>query len=255
MDVTNHAQALVGRNASTAADGRIDVTALTDTQLASVSGAPRIGAPAGADGVPVTFGVDGSYQQLSLDTSADAHVEDGARVRSVAGVAVVGTERTALLANNNRSGAADFGVAGALTLVVGTTQALGYLEDGARVVTAGDLVIGASNDTVVVATGTLNQDGGPIAIGAGAIVISARLELSVATPTAAPHPNPPRPCRASTPAATSWCRPTRLCWWPVSGRRPSTRRQLDRPTSRTSWPCSPPSRHRLSSPATRSPAG
>ncbi len=146
------------------------------------------------------IGVGGVYQQITVTTTADAHVEQGATLTAVDGISVTAANRNVLLVDAQQgSDAEKFGFAGAFTLLKLTSTALAYLQDTVTASTAGDVLVNAANDLLSVTVTAVQEKGGRVGVGAGVAVtvFTTTTRAFIGSPDATPDA-----AAAATPAAT-----------------------------------------------------
>ena len=123
-----------------------------------------------ADGVKGKVGIGGTAQQITVTTSADAHVEDGVTIAAKDGVTVRSVDHSLFVVATQQLGEAEkVGVIGAYTLLKHTGTSLAYLEDTVEVNTGdtGNLTVDAGSDSLAVTVSGVLQRGGVVAVGAG----------------------------------------------------------------------------------------
>lgn len=189
LTIVNSATALVANNAiinnpaaatdpvfavTAAADQSVAITAssrATTFHLAGLSKVQDLAELGLGGGTVGKTGVGGNYQQITLHSTADAHVADGARITARGSVEITAANRLVVVAFTQQGGdATKVGVSGAVTLLRLTTTASAYLEDTATVVAGGDLAVTATNQQVVVAVSAVLQRGGRVSVGDGVAV-------------------------------------------------------------------------------------
>ena len=133
LNIVNTASTVVGAGAAlnTRPDGDFAVTAEDDqkVEITSTSSVEFV-ADAGiaaltdllyffkADGVKGKVGIGGTAQQITVTTSADAHVEDGVTIAAKGGVAVRSVDHSLFVVATQQLGEAEkVGVIGAYTLL------------------------------------------------------------------------------------------------------------------------------------------
>ena len=185
LNIVNTASTVVGAGAAlnTRPDGDFAVTAEDDqkVEITSTSSVEFV-ADAGiaaltdllyffkADGVKGKVGIGGTAQQITVTTSADAHVEDGVTIAAKGGVAVRSVDHSLFVVATQQLGEAEkVGVIGAYTLLKHTGTSLAYLEDTVAVNTGdtGNLTVDAGSDSLAVTVSGVMQRGGVVAVGAG----------------------------------------------------------------------------------------
>ena len=185
LNIVNTASTVVGAGAAlnTRPDGDFAVTAEDDqkVEITSTSSVEFV-ADAGiaaltdllyffkADGVKGKVGIGGTAQQITVTTSADAHVEDGVTIAAKGGVAVRSVDHSLFVVATQQLGEAEkVGVIGAYTLLKHTGTSLAYLEDTVEVDTGdtGNLTVDAGSDSLAVTVSGVMQRGGVVAVGAG----------------------------------------------------------------------------------------
>lgn len=189
LDVVNSADALVANNAiindpkaatdpvfavTAAADQSVIISATTEATTFHLGGLTKLwdlqefGVPGGTVG---KVGIGGTYQQVTLRSTADAHVADGVRIAARDDVEITATNTVIVVAFTQQGGdATKVGVSGAVSLLRLVTTAAAYVEGTATIAAGGDLAVIATNDQVVVAVSAVLQRGGRVSVGAGMAV-------------------------------------------------------------------------------------